>query len=358
MQRCFYYAAAQKKGTHMILNTSLRLGMATLFSVLVVLALAACGGEATTDSNSTKQLRVAVIPKGTTHIFWQSVHAGARKAERELNAQGVSVAVTWKGPLKEDDRVSQIEVVQSFAAQGADAMVLAPLDKVSLVAPVEDAVKRGVTTVIIDSALESESYTSFVATDNYQGGYLAGQRLAELLGGHGSATGKVMMLRYMVNSASTEKREAGFLAAIQENPGISVVSDNQYAGATQQEAQEASQALLAKFGQEVQGVFCPNESSTAGMLVAMRDSKLLENVHLVGFDASPFLVEALQAGSIKGLAVQDPFAMGYKGVMNAVAAVQGKEVAKNDPTAVALVTPENMAEHQQVLNPPLAEYLP
>ena len=149
-----------------------------------------CGGEATSDDTATKPLRVAVIPKGTTHIFWQSVHAGARKAERELNAQGVAVDVTWKGPLKEDDRVSQIEVVQSFAAQGTDAMVLAPLDKVSLVAPVEDAVKRGVTTVIIDSALESEVFSSFVATDNYQGGYLAGKRLAELLGGHGSASGR------------------------------------------------------------------------------------------------------------------------------------------------------------------------
>ena len=324
-------------------------------AALALVGFTACGGDdGAPEATAAKPMQIAVIPKGTTHIFWQSVHAGARKAEKELNAAGTDVAVTWKGPLKEDDRVSQIEVVQSFVAKRTDAIVLAPLDKVSLVPPVEDAVKRGVKTVIIDSALESDVFASFVATNNYQGGYLAGKRLAEVLGGQG----KVMMLRYMVNSASTEKREAGFLAAIKENPGIEIVSDNQYAGATQQEAQSAAQGLLAKFGTQVQGVFCPNESSTAGMLVAMRDASLIASVNLVGFDASPFLVEALKSGEIKGLAVQDPFAMGYKGVMNAVAAVQGNSVAKNDPTAVALVTPDNMAEHQQVLAPPLEDYLP
>ena len=329
--------------------------LSSSLAALALLGFSACGGgDATTETPGEKPLQIAVIPKGTTHIFWQSVHAGARKAEKELNAAGTNVAITWKGPLKEDDRVSQIEVVQSFVAKRTDAIVLAPLDKVSLVPPVEDAVKRGVTTVIIDSALESESYASFVATDNYQGGFLAGQRLAAVLGGEG----KVMMLRYMVNSASTEKREAGFLAAIKEHPGIEIVSDNQYAGATQQEAQDASQGLLAKFGTQVQGVFCPNESSTAGMLVAMRDANLISTVNLVGFDASPFLVEALKSGEIKGLAVQDPFAMGYKGVMNAVAATQGKTVVKDDPTAVALVTPDNIADHQQVLAPPLKDYLP
>ena len=105
--------------------------LSSSLAALALLGFSACGGgDATTETPGEKPLQIAVIPKGTTHIFWQSVHAGARKAEKELNAAGTNVAITWKGPLKEDDRVSQIEVVQSFVAKRTDAIVLAPLDKV------------------------------------------------------------------------------------------------------------------------------------------------------------------------------------------------------------------------------------
>src|SRR4029434_2587128 len=128
-------------------------------------------GESTTDGK--KRLTIAVIPKGTSHEFWKSIHAGSLKAAKELSAQGTEVEVIWKGPLREDDREQQIQVVEGFISQGVDGIVLAPLDNRALVRPVEEAKRAGVPTVIIDSALASDAIVSFVATDNRKGGMLA-----------------------------------------------------------------------------------------------------------------------------------------------------------------------------------------
>ena len=175
------------------------------FAVVVfVFALYGCRLKKESDSN----YRIAVIPKGTTHVFWKSVHAGAVKAQLELEKLGVEVI--WKGPLKEDDRESQIRVVEDFITRGVSGIVLAPLDDVALRMPVKDAVNRGIEVVIIDSGLKSEDYVSFVATDNYLGGRKGGEHLAKILG----SKGRVIMLRYQEGSASTKNREQGFLDAV------------------------------------------------------------------------------------------------------------------------------------------------
>ena len=124
-----------------------------------------------------KKWRVIVIPKGTTHEFWKTLHAGTLKAADELG----NVDVIWQGPQKEDDRVQQIALVQSAIVAGVDGIVLAPLDARALVDPVEAAVAKGIPVVIFDSALESTKMMSYVATNNYNGGVLAGRRMGELL---------------------------------------------------------------------------------------------------------------------------------------------------------------------------------
>ncbi|HEY3392186.1 MAG TPA: substrate-binding domain-containing protein [Lacipirellulaceae bacterium] len=122
--------------------------------------------------------RIAVIPKGTTHEFWKSVHAGAARAAKEAG----NVEIFWKGPLHENDAEGQINVVQEFITKRVDGLVLAPLDSQALVAAVTDAKMQGIPTVIFDSGLADESIVvSYVATDNYNGGALAAHRLAEVL---------------------------------------------------------------------------------------------------------------------------------------------------------------------------------
>src|SRR6185503_19090006 len=216
--------------------------MRKLLLLFVVLTLvAACTKSNGPAADGKKKLTIAVIPKGTTHEFWKSIHAGSNKAASELTAQGTEVEVIWKGPLREDDREQQIQVIEGFAAQGVSGIVLAPLDNHALVRPVEDAKRAGVPTVIIDSGLESNEFVSFVATDNRKGGSLAADRLGQLLNGKG----KVIVLRYAEGSASTTEREAGFIDEIKAKfPQIELISTDQYAGATRETAKRASENML------------------------------------------------------------------------------------------------------------------
>ena len=302
-------------------------------------------------------LKIVVIPKGTTHEFWKSIHAGAIKAKQELEGEGQSVKIIWKGPLKEDDRDEQIKVVENFITSGVDGMVLAPLDNKALVRPVETASNAKIPVVIIDSGLESDRYSSFVSTDNYVGGKMGGDYLGKLLGGRGN----VLMLRYAVGSASTTNREQGFLHVIKEKyPDIKVLASDQYDGATRELAYTASQNLLSRYNTEVNGIFCPNESVTVSMTKALRDlGKAKGKVKVVGFDTSVQSLRDLEAGDVQGLVVQNPVKMGYLGVKTLVSHLDGDVVEKRIDTGVAMVTKANMSESklQELLNPPLDKYL-
>ena len=324
-----------------------------LVAALTVLNMSGCTKP---SGSGAKKLTIAVIPKGTTHEFWKSIHAGSNKAASELTSQGTEVEVIWKGPLREDDREQQIQVVEGFTTQGISGIVLAPLDDRALVRPVEEAKRATVPTVIIDSGLQTDSIVSFVATDNRKGGVLAADRLGQLLNGKG----KVLLLRYAEGSASTTEREAGFLSEMKAKfPEIELVSTDQYAGATRDTAKRASENLLNRFGDDVQGIFTPNESSTAGMLLALQDINKAGKISFVGFDASQTFIDAMRAGQLHGIVVQNPFNMGYLGVRTMVDHLLGKAVEKKIDTGVMLVTKDNLEspEVQTALHPPLDQYL-
>src|SRR5262249_18557791 len=160
----------------------------------------------------------------------------------------------------------------------------------------------GIPTVIIDSGLQWDGYVSFVATDNKRGGSLAAERLGELFSGQGEA----LMLRYQEGAARTMGREAGFLGNLKAKvPGVELRSSAQYGGATTETAMQAAENLLGKF-QQLDGIFTPNESTTFGMLRALQNAGRAGKVKFVGFDASKKLVEALTAGQIHGLVLQNP----------------------------------------------------
>lgn len=308
-------------------------------SVLGIVWAAAVVAGVMVAEAADEPLTIAVIPKGTTHEFWKSIHAGAIRAEKEFNCR-----VVWKGPMKEDDREAQIQVVENMIARGVNGIVLAPLDDTALRAPVHNAVKAGVPVAILDSGLKSDDYISYIATDNRKGGYRAGQRLAEVLGGKG----RVAMLRYQEGSASTMEREQGFLDAMKEQPGIEVVSANQYGGATTETAYKNSENLLAPYKKDgalaLDGLFCPNESTTFGMLRALQDAGLAGKVKFVGFDSSEKLVQALEKGELQGLVLQDPMNMGYLGVKTMAAHLRGQPVEKLIDTGSVVATRENMNE--------------
>ncbi|MEM9190962.1 MAG: substrate-binding domain-containing protein [Myxococcota bacterium] len=317
---------------------------------LVLLFGCDCDGEGAGGASSTDSERtIAVIPKGTTHEFWRSIHAGANKAGQELG-----VAVLWQGPLREDDRTGQVQVVENMIARGVDGIVLAPLDDTALVPVAREAAREEIPLVIIDSDLDWDGRVSFVATDNHLGGKLAAERLGGLLEGEGTA----LLLRYQEGSASTMAREAGFLEGMADFPAIELVSTNQYGGATTETAYATAENLLVSHP-EVQGVFCPNESTTFGMLRALRDAGKAGEVKFVGFDSSETLVAGLRDGHLHGLVLQNPFRMGELGVRSIVDHLRGEPVEARVDTGVTMVTQDNMdeADVQSVLLPDLSAWL-
>ena len=323
--------------------------MRRLLLILLVIA-SACERRETSGS-----LTIAVIPKGTSHVFWQSIHAGAAKAAQELG-----VSIMWRGPLREDDRASQVSEVEGFISRGVSGIVLAPLDEAALARPVADAARRGIPVVVIDSGLKGSDFISFVATDNRAGGRLAGEQLATLL----HDTGNVVMLRYAEGSESTAQREAGFLEAMSAHKGIQVVSANQYGGADVESAFKKSESLLAGLKKsdgtlDVDGIFTPNESTTVAMVRVLQSNGWAGKRRFIGFDASDLLVKALAAGDLDGLVLQDPVNMGYLGVKTMVAHLKGEAVEKRIDTGVRLVTREHMndPDAKELLQPDLAKWL-
>lgn len=307
--------------------------------VLLVLALAAtalcavaCKESAGGDAGARP--RFAVVPKGTTHVFWKAVEQGARDA-----ATRAQIDIVWKGPLQENDRAQQIQLVQQFLGEGIAGLALAPLDHTALVPVVAQYRARGIPVVIFDSDLDGTpgaDFDSFIATDNRKSGELAGRHLASLVG----QAGKVVLLRYQVGSASTEAREQGFLDAVRA-AGLEVLVDNRHAGATIGEAKTAA-LNLADQVRAADGVFCSNESATAGMLLALEQLQLAGRTKFVGFDSSPPLVQALRAGTIDGLIVQDPRRMGELSVQALAARHQQQPVEAVVDTGATLVTRTNM----------------
>jgi ribose transport system substrate-binding protein len=212
--------------------------------------------------------------------------------------------------------------------------------------------RENIPVVIIDSGLQGKDYVSFVATDNFQGGVLAARRMGELLAGRG----KIFMIRYQAGSASTTERERGFIETVQRDfPGLIVLAKDQYAGPTTESAYQTAENLLGRFP-DVEGVFCPNESSTFGALRALQEAQLAGKVKFVGFDSSPKLVQALADGHLQGLILQNPIKMGYLGVTTMVQYLRGQKVAELIDTGVTLATKDNMgtAGIKALLSPDLS----
>ena len=321
-----------------------------LYMVLAAALSGACGG-----GDGDGKLTVAVIPKGTTHNFWQSIHAGAEKAAQELD-----VNVIWRGPLREDDRASQISEVEGFITRGVAGIALAPLDEAALALPVQDAQRQGIPVVIFDSGLKGSDYVSFVATDNRVGGRLAAEHIAKRLNGKG----KVVLLRYAEGHDSTGQREEGFLEALGKYPGIQVVSSNQYVGADVEGAYRRGEALLSNYRNRdgslgVDAIFTVNESSTFAIMRVLQDHGWAGKTVFVGFDASDNLVKGLESGQIDALVVQDPVKMGYLAVKTLVSHIRGEPVEKRIDTGVHLATRENMnsPEIKELLSPDLSQWL-
>lgn len=317
-----------------------------LLSVLVsAWMLSGCNSSSQSKSAATSGggggsvLRIAVIPKGTSHEFWKSVHYGAEKAAQELG----NVEIIWQGPVQESDTGSQIAVVKSMITMQVDGVVLAPNQKGGLVDAVEESIDEGIPVVIFDSGLDAgPEIVSYVATDNFKGGKMAAEQMAKAIGGKGN----VILLRYLAGSESTEQREQGFLEGISNHAEIKVVSSDQRGGDNATSSKEKVDQLLQLYGDDLAGIFAVCEPNANGTLEALRNAGLNQQVKLIAFDPSDALIEALGDGSCSGIVLQDPVQMGYQSVLTLVDAINGGSAESYISTGEYVATPENMNDER------------
>lgn len=269
--------------------------------------------------------RIAVIPKGTAHLFFVSVHEGVEKAAREFG-----IEVLWNGPSDETDSPRQIQIVDSMIAQRVDGIAISATDERALVAPLLRARKAGIPVVIFDSAVGMEDYSSFISTDNSGAGRLA----ARTLGGLISGKGDVAMIQQKPGGASTGLREKAFEETMaKEFADVRIVARQFSMGDRAKARAVAENILTAHDG--LAGMFASSEASSIGAIQALRSRK--RRLKLVTFDDSEMHREALRDGIIDVMMVQDPVRLGYEAVKALAEVLQGRSVVRRLELPVEMV---------------------
>jgi ribose transport system substrate-binding protein len=320
-------------------------------------SLAGCGHKvengqpsATSQAGSAeaegKTLTLAVIPKSTGGEFWETVEAGAGDAAKELG-----VNIKWQGALTETEIAEQKKIIENMVNLGVDGIALAPLNPKAMQKDVENAVAAGIPVVIFDSAVDGHAHTSFVATDNPAGGALGAKHLVGKLQ---DSDKKVVVLRFIQGTASTEQRAEGFLDEM-KRAGFDVVADAYIEDGTVAGAKKTATNVLEGFVENgklaIDGIFACNLTATLGMAAALDDlrkSGVTTDAVFVGFDSSPRLVEELQNGNVDALVVQNPKKMGRLAVETLVKHLRKQPVEPFIDTGVQVVTAERLKSEPEI----------
>lgn len=292
---------------------------------------------------------IAVVPKSQSHVFWQTVHAGAVAAGRDLG-----VDILWNGPAAETDFSRQVSIMDDFINQRVDGIALAPTHGESLLPVVERAAREKIPVTIFDSGIETDKYLSYVSTDNYKGGVLAAERMIQLL----PNGGRIAVIGTVPGSVSTTEREKGFQETVaQKVKKINIVT-LQYGMSDRAKSLAVAEDILTAHP-NLDALFCSNESGTIGAVQGAKSKGVAGKLKIVGFDSSPTVIEDLEAGNIDSLVVQNPFRMGYLAVETLAKNLHGEVPAKRIDTGATLVTAANLKDKviQDLLNPPIDKYL-
>src|SRR5258705_6889612 len=292
---------------------------------------------------------IPIIVKDTTSAFWQIVLAGARKSGQDLN-----VNVPELGAQSESDINGQISILENAVSGNPAAIVIAPTQFDALGKPIDEAAKK-VKIIGIDSAADSKSFTSFLQTDNEQGGRVAADAMAAAIQAkYGKAEGQVALINFLPGVGSLQARDKGFkeqLAA--KYPDLKLVAEKVADGQAVTGLNIMTDLITAY--PNLRGVFSDALFIGQGAGQAIAENKAGDRIKFVTFDSDEKLVGFLKDGSITALVVQDPFRMGYEGVKTALAASKAEKVEAKIDTGVTVITKENMEEprSQELLNPKL-----
>jgi ribose transport system substrate-binding protein len=303
--------------------------------LIAVMALASCHRDRTKT--------IGVVPKGTSSLFWISVHNGADAAGKQFH-----VNIDWNGPALETEYDRQIQIVDSMLARHVDGLALAATERKALVRSIDRAAELGIPVTVFDSGVDSTNYMTFLATDNHAAGELGARELARLLNGQG----KIGLLMHAPGSASTMDRERGFEEALaREFPKIQIVA-KQYGMSDRSKAMTASENILTAHP-DLDGIFASSEPSSVGVAQALKSRGLSGKVKFVAFDASQGMIEDLKSGTIDAMVVQDPYRMGFEAVKTLVDKLNGATPPKQIDLPARVVRKEDLdkPEIKQLLSP-------
>lgn len=316
-------------------------------SILRTVAMLASAFFLTTNLFAADTLVLAAIPKSTGGEFWETVANGAKKAAKDLG-----VTLKWEGTVTETEIAEQNKIIENMVNLGVQGIALAPLNQKAMKRQVQGAVAAGIPVVVFDSAVDGDAHSSFVATDNKNGGVIGGKELARLIGDKKGA--KVMCMRFVQGTGSTEARSLGFIETAKA-AGFVVAADPYPDTGTIEGCKTAAANTLEKFVKngvlELDGIFAANLYSTIGVASALEDLRkggIKLNVKFVGFDTSKKLVEDVQAGRIDALVAQNPEKMGYLAVETLYKVVKKEKVPAMVDTGTVLVTKEKLANDAEV----------
>ena len=295
--------------------------------------LSACQGS---GSHSKKQLVIGYVTKSATNTGMILENQGAEKAAKDL---GASVKLILLGPPKDEDIAGQINVVEDMVNQKVDAICIAPCDSDAIVPAVKKANAANIPVVAVDTAINGGNVATFVATDNVKAAQLGAEWMGKALGGKGN----VVMINGMLTQGTGLDRRNGFIDYLKQHyPDIKVVAQVP----TQWDAESSLTGMedAIKANKEIDGVYCAWDGATIAVIPALQQAGLLKKVKLLGFDADPNALKAMEEGLIEGDVAQYLTQIGYQGVQAAYKLAKGEKVSSRIDTGTMIVTPENAAK--------------
>jgi ribose transport system substrate-binding protein len=299
------------------------------------IVVAGCGGDdegsASSGGGQGEKKSIVYVPGLTGNPFYSTVACGAKSVAAKHNVDlSIQGAPEW-------NVAKQTAIVNALITKKPDAIMISHNDPEAMIVPLKRAEAAGIKIMTIDGDLADTSIAvSNIQSDNLEGGRLAGERMAELIGGKGT----VVAIDNDPGFPISEARVQGFKEAIAKHPGI------KYLGVkySHNEVAEAANIVSTTAGSnpDLVGVYAAETNNTEGSITGVREAQKEGKIKIVGYDTSDPIVEALRAGKVHGLIVQYPFGEGQKGIETLVKAIDGGKVQREQKAPFVVATPENV----------------
>jgi ribose transport system substrate-binding protein len=312
----------------------MRTRAATMVLVLAVLASSLAAGcqRGEGGGGDGGGQRIGLSISTLNNPFFVSLRDGAQQAADEA---GVELIVSDA----QNDAATQQDDVQNFVTQQVDAILVNPVDSEAVVPAVQAANQADIPVIALDRGASGGEIATLIASDNVEGGRLAGEELIELVG-----SGPVAQLEGIPGASPTRDRGQGFEEAINAQDAVELVA-SQTANFDRAEGLNVTENILQS-NPEIKGIFAQNDEMALGAVRAL-GNRAGTDVKIVGFDAVEDALKAIQDGKMNATVAQQPDRIGSLGVENAMKVIEGESVDENIPVPVKLVTEENVSEFLQ-----------